>query len=96
MSTKENDVYLEDMRIKFEDAVAEKNWDEIQPIYIELEEKGFGDKVVELSNTLTEEEKREYMAWDRKVNGSIETQMDDDSADQGPEGINPASEVGQN
>ena len=79
MNDQNNTLWMERIKEEFAEAVANKEWFKIQPIYIQLEENGFSDEVVKLSQTLTSEENQEYKAWDKKVNGDVETQMDDNS-----------------
>lgn len=79
MSLKENDVWLEEKAEAYRQAVANKEWHLLSEIEIEMEDHGFGDEVVKLSNELTAEEVAEYRVWDRKTNGDTETQMDDNS-----------------
>lgn len=79
MSHPLNDIYLEEVRERFMEILSDKRWHEVQSLYIELEENGFGDKVPALSQLMTGEECQEYRRWDAQVNGSTETQMDDDS-----------------
>lgn len=79
MSTKENDLFLEEIQARFETALDEEDWEAIQPIYIELEEAGLGDKVIELDNMMNSDQRLAYKKWDRAVNGDIDAQMDDDS-----------------
>ena len=79
MSTKENDVYLEEKKVEFEQIIAEGRWAEVQPLYKEMEDEGMGQFVPELSQIMTDEDVVEYKKWDKEVNGSTETQMDDNS-----------------
>lgn len=94
MSTNETTMYLENVKDRFDQFREDENWDEIRKLGLELEDKGMREVDVTLMNLLTTDEVNSYRRWDREVNGDMETQMDDDS-DQGPDGINPSAEVGQ-
>ncbi len=75
MSTKQNDIFLESIQERFEEAVSNKEWEKIQPLYIELEANGMSSFVPALSYTMTDEDSAEYKKWDKLVNGDTETQM---------------------
>lgn len=71
--------FLLDMQIGFKKALEERDWNEVSKILYDLSEYGYGDEEIKLSKTMTDEEVVEYKRWDERVNGSIETQMDDNS-----------------
>lgn len=79
MSHIENDKYLIEMNDRFEDILFQKRWEDIQPLYKEMEDAGMGQYVPEISHLMSEEDVMEYKHWDEKTNGSVETQMDDSS-----------------
>lgn len=75
MFNKENTQFLEDIQKRFEDAVAEENWEEVNRIKVELGNAGFSKEEIELVNSMSEEDVTEYMHWSKK-------QEHDDAGDQ--------------
>lgn len=63
----------------YRNEVRNKNWARLNELGLIMQELGYADLEVELSNELTAEEIKECREWDRQVNGSTETQMDDGS-----------------
>ncbi len=53
--------FKEDMEI----IIAEGRWDEVQPLYKEMEDQGYGAFVPEVSELMTDEDVREYKKWDK-------------------------------
>lgn len=73
------DKYLEEKSEQFQQILFLKEWDKVQGFYKEMEDEGWGQYVPEISQFMSEEDVLEYKKWDEKVNGSVETQMDDNS-----------------
>lgn len=68
---------IEDLKNEYRQSALDGNWERVNDIGIELQELDMGDLEVELSAELSIEQIEEYKRWDRRVNGDIETQMDD-------------------
>lgn len=64
---------------EFETILDNKEWEKVQPFYIEMEQNGFAEEVPSISELMMDEDLKEYKAWDERVNGSTEVQMDDAS-----------------
>lgn len=62
---------------RFQEIVSNKEWERVQPFFIEMEENGFSKEVSEISQIMTGSDTVEYKKWDEKVNGTMEVQMDD-------------------
>jgi hypothetical protein len=77
MSNIQTTKYLEDVQERFEELVAEGDWNGVNELQLELQEGGFSQEEIELINSMSEEDLLSYKRWDRQTNGSIETQMDD-------------------
>lgn len=77
--TNEEEIYLEEKRLEFEAILESKDWGQIGKLYVEMENSGYDKYVPELSELMSEEDVKEYKEWDKRVNGDVETQMDDDS-----------------
>lgn len=71
--------WLEEKKSEFDRAVQNKEWEKLSEIEREVEEADFYDVATHLSSDMTEEEIIEYRNWNKKVNGDIEAQMDDNS-----------------
>lgn len=71
--------YLQEKKIEMESILSNKDWGQIQDLYIEMESDGYGEYVVNISELMTSEDVIEYRDWDKKINGSIEAQTDDNS-----------------
>lgn len=79
MSTLENHIYLEEKELEFQAILDMRDWGQIQDLYKEMEDDGMGHYITELSQMMTAEDVAGYKDWDKRINGSIETQMDDNS-----------------
>lgn len=79
MSHTETTKYLEDVQERFEELVSGGDWAGVNELQLELQEGGFSDEEITLIKSLSSEDLLDYKRWDEKVNGSIETQMDDNS-----------------
>lgn len=80
MSHKQNDTWLEDMKIRFEQAVAEQDWCEVDTILMELSENGFGKEEIALSYEIEDEDytafKKRQSDEDLAVEQAIEDMRD--------------------
>lgn len=80
MKTKlETKLDYSEMKRRFDVLVMTKDWEEVNKMYIELEEMGMSGTAIELSHTLTDEQVEEFKRWDVVMYGSLDTQMDDNS-----------------
>lgn len=71
--------YLDEKRIEMEAIIENKDWALLDPLYQEMEKEGYGQYVPEISEMMSYEDILDYKKYDREINGSIETQMDDAS-----------------
>lgn len=71
--------YLEEKKMEMEQILFNKEWHQVQDLYKDMEDEGYGQYVSEISELMSEEDVAEYKKWDKEVNGSTETKMDDNS-----------------
>jgi hypothetical protein len=60
--------YAEDMKERFDDLVADKNWPAVSAMGVDLGERGFGELEKELIDSMDLQDLDEYTKWSRKEN----------------------------
>lgn len=73
--TNEEQIYLEEKRIEFEQILASQDWGQVESLYRDMEKDGYGKHVPEISELMSDEDVIAYKKWDLETNGSTETQM---------------------
>lgn len=68
MSTKQNDIILEDFEQRFEEIIATKAWHELDNLYFEMQDKGSDKEMVELSQRLSAEDVLEIARFNKEDN----------------------------
>lgn len=72
-----NSEYIKMMRDRFDEILARGAWEEVQDLFIEMENDGYQEFVPMMSQMMTDENTKLYKAWDKAMNGDIAAQMDD-------------------
>lgn len=66
MSHKVNLEYEEKALESFQSYAAEKDWNSINEMFLELQDQGFGHVEIKLVETLTEDQLWEFRAWNEE------------------------------
>lgn len=69
----------EQTKKQFDYLVSQGDWNSVNELMLDLQERGNSDMEIELWETVSQEDLADYKRWDKGVNGDTDTQMDDNS-----------------
>lgn len=69
----------EQTKKQFDYLVSQGDWNSVNELMLDLQERGNSNMEIELWETVSSEDLADYKRWDKGVNGDTDTKMDDNS-----------------